>query len=66
MSYSHRTDLTKSSTGHKILCDSVEQPYQGLLADFNFSDKIRRDKDKKVIESSQADEEGINDDMYTA
>lgn len=49
-----------SSTVHRILRDSVEQPYQGLFADFSSSGRIRWDKDDKFTESSRADVEGMN------
>jgi hypothetical protein len=38
-------------------------PYQGLYIDFAFSGKISRDKNGKIIESSQVDVEGINGEV---
>ena len=49
-----KVNLTKNF-GKKSLCDSVERPYQGLLIDFAFSGKIKRDKKGIVIEASRAD-----------
>ena len=55
-----KVNLTKATAGHSSLRNSLKHPYHVLYIDFGFFERISKDKDCKVKESSQVDIEGIN------
>ena len=55
-----KANLTKSSAGHKSLCDSITTPYQGLYIDFGFPGQICKEKDGNIIKSTHQNIEGLN------
>merc|ERR1711884_797937 len=58
-----KANLTKASSGHKSLRESLSVPYQGLYIDFGFAGRVSKDADGKVKESSRVDIEGLNDEQ---
>ena len=54
-----KTNLAKNF-GKKSLRDSIGRPYQGLFIDFDFSGKVKQDKEGIVIKASRKDVEAVD------